>query len=424
MTEVSPIDNRYGSEEMRTIWTPQNRLESMVRAEVALMKAQADLNLIHHTIVYPPKPVRREEVEVLEKEYGHEVVALIAWLERETGYCYWHFGATSSDIVDTTNSVIMRQAGDIITQRQTEVLQILQDTARTYFDTPCLGRTHGQAAVPMTFGHKFTVFYSMMERSWNALADALTDACVAKMSGAVGNYAMIGGPEIERLVAAELYLKPAQFSTQIFPRDAMARVVTELGILSSVAEHIANEIRNLSRTEIGEVSEPSTRAGSSTMVQKHNPIKCEKVCGLARVVRGHVLAMLENVVSDHERDLRNSSVERVVLPEIFMLVDEQLGTLINVLKGLEVNTEVMDSNLGLGSDDTIFAEAVLLDEVRKGTMRMVAYKQIQAALDCDGGLWIYPSKRDEYAKKYLDGSMKLVEKMRNLGEVEPEVEEE
>lgn len=410
MTEISPIDNRYGSEEMREVWTQQNRLKQMVRAEVELMKAQADLRLIPYTTVYPPEPVIRAEVDYLESRYGHEIVALVAWLEKRTGYKYWHFGATSSDIVDTGMALQFQQAGNILNRRFADLIILTKEKAKKYADLSCLGRTHGQAAVPMTFGHKFAVWADVLSRTYFRLLNALNQVQVAKMSGAVGNYAIIGGPAVEEAVAYKLELSPSKYSTQIVPRDRLANLVCQLGIASSVAELIANELRNLSRYEISEVGEPWTeRAGSSTMVQKRNPIKLEKICGLARVVRGHVGTMLENIVTDNERDLRNSSVERVVIPEVFLLVDEQLRTLVSVLNGLEVYTEIMADNLTHGGD-SIFSEAVLAREIKNGEGRMESYEVLRTMLD-NGEFEVSEHDRSKFGKLYREASKGVVDRL-------------
>lgn len=411
MTEISPIDNRYGSEEMREVWTPQNRLDTMVQAEVALMKAQASLGgIIPYAEVHPPKPVIRAEVEFLESKYGHEIVALVAWLEKKTKYRFWHFGATSSDIVDTGMALQFKQAGGILNTRFADLIILAKEKAKRYADLPCLGRTHGQAAVPMTFGHKFAIWADILSRTHFRLINALSQVEIAKMSGAVGNYAIIGGPTVEELVAEELHLHPSKYSTQIVPRDRLANLVCQLGIASSVAELVANELRNLSRYEISEVGEPWTeRVGSSTMVQKRNPIKLEKICGLARVVRGHVGTMLENIVTDNERDLRNSSVERVVVPEVFLLVDEQLRTLVSVLKGLEVYTENMADNLVHGGD-SIFAEAVLAREIKDGQGRMESYEVLRTMLD-NGEFEVSEHDRSKFGRLYREASKGVVDRL-------------
>jgi adenylosuccinate lyase len=411
-TGTSPIDDRYGTDTMRCIWDGTGRCRTMGKVEYTLMLAQSGQKIIpRYTKPFPI--INVGPVRDLEKEYGHEVVGLVAWLEKETGYPYWHFGVTSSDIVDTAVSVQIREASDIIDNDLVHLMAAVQNTAKKYAETACLGRTHGQAAVPMTFGHKFAVFYSSLDRCRDAFADAVQEACVAKISGAVGNYAWTGGEYVERIVATLLSLRPARFSTQIFPRDAMARVVTEIGILSSVLENIANEVRNLSRTGIEEVFEPrNEKAGSSTMVQKRNPIKSEKVCGLARVIRGHVSAMLENIVSDHERDLRNSSVERMILPEIFLLLEEQLLTLGTVISGLQIDVNRMLKNLEV---DNIYAESLLIKSIRDGVKRMKAYEEIKSVIDNpNDALWVGKQKTG-YFNQYIDGSANVVKVMPELG---------
>lgn len=385
---VHPVDYRYGSSEMRHVFSREHRLELMLRVEAALAETHAELGNIPEWAAKAIsekatlKHVRLERVDEIEREIKHETMAVVKALAEVCGEAggYVHFGATSNDILDCTLAIQIKEAAEIIESRLVELLRELAQLAAVYKETICLGRTHGIAALPVTFGFKMAVFASEFKRHLIRLRDVVDRVCVGKMSGAVGTMAEFGekGPELQRKVMRKLGIKPAEISTQIVPRDLLAEFICYLGLLSSSLDKLANEIRNLQRTEIGEVEEPFERrqVGSSTMPHKRNPVSCEKVCGLARVVRGLVLAALENVVLEHERDLTNSSCERAIVPEACLLVDEQLRTMVRVLKGLVVHEDRMLRNL-LSVRDLIMSEAIMLEAVRRGADRQKMHEVIR-----------------------------------------------
>ncbi|RLG54670.1 MAG: adenylosuccinate lyase [Thermoproteota archaeon] len=386
---VHPVDYRYGSREMRRVFSREHRLELMLRVEAALAEAHAEIGNIPKWAARvisekaTPEHVKLERVDEIEREIKHETMAVVKALAEVCGKAggYVHFGATSNDILDCTLAIQLKEASKIIEGRLMELLRELARLAMEYRSTPCLGRTHGMAALPVTFGFKMAVFASEFKRHLSRLRDVTGRVCVGKMSGAVGTMAEFGenGLELQRRVMSKLGIKSAEISTQIVPRDLLAEFICYLGLLSSSLDKLANEVRNLQRTEVGEVEEPFERerqVGSSTMPHKRNPISCERVCGLARVLRGLVVAALENVVLEHERDLTNSSCERAVVPEACLLVDEQLRTMVRVLKGLVVHEDRMLRNL-LSAGDLIMAEAIMLEAVRRGADRQRMHEVVR-----------------------------------------------
>lgn len=371
---------------MRRIFSRESWLEKMLLVEATLVQAYADVGEIDRDVAdyiserASLKYVRLEDVNRYEKITDHEVMAVVKALSDACGQygAYIHLGATSADITDTVLALQLKEALEIVDENLRRLAEALIKKAIEHRDTICLGRTHGIAALPMPFGFKFAVWAAEVRRHRERLIQCLPRVCVGKMSGAIGTMAGLGSHalEVQSLVMKRLGLRAAEISTQIVPRDGLAELMVLLALISSSLEKIANEIRNLQRTEIREVEEPfveATQVGSSTMPHKRNPIKSEKVCGLARIIRGLATTALENIVLEHERDLTNSSCERSMVPEVFILLDEQLKTLIRVIEGLVVYPENMRKNLE-ATKGLVMSEAVMLAMARKGASRQWAHE--------------------------------------------------
>ncbi len=386
---IHPIEYRYGTAEMRKIWDRSEWLKRMMLVEAALLKALSEVGLA--PMEAPDKvyeliesgAVTIEEVNRWERVTDHEVMAVVKALAEASGVYggYIHVGATSNDITDTVLATQLRDSIAIIESKLRDLALTLADLSERYKDLVCLGRTHGVAALPITMGFKFAVYASEVIRHIDRLEEAKPRICVGKMSGAVGTMASFGnkGFQIQKRVLEIMKVYEPIIATQIVPRDGLAEFITLAAMISSTLDKIANEIRNLQRSEIGELEEPfkeDSQVGSSTMPHKRNPIKCEKVCGLARIVRSMALAALENIVLEHERDLTNSSCERVMIPEVCLLLDEQLKTMIDVLKGLKVYPENIKRNLE-SQKDLIMSEAIMIAMVSKGVDRQWAHEVIR-----------------------------------------------
>jgi len=329
------------------------------------------------------KHVKLSRLKQIEREIKHDVMALVRALAEACGSsgAYVHLGATSSDILDTAMALQLRDALDLIENRLNDLEAVLMENAEQYKETIMIGRTHGQHALPITLGFKFAVWIRETARHIKRLRECRERALVGKMSGAVGTQAGLGphAIRIQQLVMERLSVKPAQISTQIVQRDRHAELVCVLAIIASTLDKMATEIRELQRPEIGEVSEPFERerqVGSSTMPHKRNPITCERVSGLAKVMRSLVGPALENVPTWHERDLTQSSAERFIIPEACILTDYMLVLMKNVLKDLWVDEERMRRNLELTEGRTL-SEALMMALTMKGMDRQKAHELIR-----------------------------------------------
>jgi adenylosuccinate lyase len=329
------------------------------------------------------KYVKLERVAVIEKEIKHDIAALARALAEVCGQsgAYVHLGATSSDILDTATALQLKEAAAVIEQRLNKFEKVLLEKAEKHKRTLMMGRTHGQHALPTTLGFKFSVWMRENSRHIERLRECRERLLVGKMSGAVGTQAGLGksAMKIQELVMERLGIKPADISTQIIQRDRYAEFIALLALIASSLENFATEIRELQRPEIGELSEPFEKAkqvGSSTMPHKRNPITCEKVCGLAKVVRGLVIPELENVTTWHERDLTQSSAERFVIPESCILVDYMLVLMADIISGLGVDGERMKKNIGL-TQGRCMSEAVMIALTEKGMNRQEAHEHLR-----------------------------------------------
>ncbi|NJE48242.1 adenylosuccinate lyase [Thermococcus sp. 9N3] len=412
---VHPIDYRYGSEEMRRIWDEENKLQKLLDVEAALARAHAKLGNIPEESARviseraSTEWVKLERVKEIEAEIHHDIMAVVKALSEVCGEHgkYVHLGATSNDIIDTANALLIKESLELIERYLRELRDVLMKLAEEHRYTVCIGRTHGQHAVPTTYGMKFALWLDEVQRHLERLEELKKRVLVGKMRGAVGTAASFGGKalEIERLVMEDLGLKPALITNQLVPRDLYAELMMFLALVASTLDKIGLEIRNLQRTEILEVSEPfgKKQVGSSTMPHKRNPIRTEKVCGLARVLYSNVIPALLNNPLWHERDLTNSSVERVILPESFVLLDEMLRVTIRVLKGLEFFPENIERNLYL-TKNLIMAEPLMLKLAERGMGRQEAHELVrQLAMKAfeEGRDFLEVVKESEEVRKYL-----------------------
>jgi adenylosuccinate lyase len=370
---------------MSAIWSREAKYQRWLEVELAVCEAWAEEGVIPEE---DWKTIRARasfdlaRCDELEKETRHDLLAFVRNVSETVGMpaARWiHFGLTSYDVIDTALGMMMRDSCDILIASASSLDRQIVSLMTLHGQHPCIGRTHGIHAEPITFGHKLEGWSREIERSHSRLAASRVEVAVGKVSGAVGIHAHVS-PQMEARICNALGLEPDPASTQIVSRDRHAHLLSTLAVLAASLERIATELRNLQRTEILEVQEAfeSGQTGSSAMPHKRNPWNSETVCGLARVVRGNALAMLESVATWHERDLTNSSVERIVLPDTFHLVHFMLERLRHILSGLKVFPEAMQRNLRL-MGDLVFSEHLMLALVRAGMSREDAYKVAQRA---------------------------------------------
>ncbi|RLG95012.1 adenylosuccinate lyase [Candidatus Bathyarchaeota archaeon] len=387
---ILPIDTgRYGTPEMLRVFEEENYFQRLLDVEAALAWAHAQVGNISKEDaekiekMASTKYVKVSRIKEIEREIKHDIMSLVRAFAEVCGPsgAYIHLGATSYDIVDTAKALQFRDALDIIGKKLDDLELILLKQADKYKNTIMIGRTHGQHALPITFGLKLSVWMREISRHIQRLRECRKRLIVGKMSGAVGTQAGLGrhALKIQELVMKKLGLKAAEVSTQIIQRDRHAELVCVLAIIASTLDKFATEIRELQRTEIGEVFEPFKRerqVGSSTMPHKRNPELCERICGLAKVVRGLVIPALENIPTWHERDLTQSSSERFIIPEACILVDYMLHLMIGILSNLEVDEERMRKNIEL-TQGRIMSEALMLALTRKGMSRQEAHELVR-----------------------------------------------
>ena len=402
---------RYTRPEMGKIWTDENKFRKMLDIEILACEAFAEHGLIPREAV---KTIREKadfdvaRIKEIEDKTHHDVVAFIKNVSENVGEeaKYFHFGLTSSDVLDTALSVMMTEAMDILI-KDTESLQAaLKEKALKHKKTPMMGRSHGVHAEPLSFGLKMALFYKETERDIRRLRDAREAIAVGKISGSVGTFANVD-PFVEEYVCKKLGLKPAGVSSQVLQRDRHAQYLNAIAIIGTTLEKIALEIRGLQKTEIGEVQEffASGQTGSSSMPHKKNPIICERITGLARVLRGNATAALENVALWHERDISHSSVERIIVPDSTILLDYMLDKATRLISTLIVNEEKMLENIG-ATKGLIYSQRMMLELVKKGATRMEAYDIVQGlSLKAhEKGAELKKTALDsEEVKKYMSG---------------------
>lgn len=387
---VAAIDVRY-SGPMNRVFDEESRLAKWLQVEAALAWAQGRLGIIPKEAAAGigkranTKAVKLERVKKIEERIDHDLMAMVKALAEQCGKeagRYVHYGATSYDVEDTATALIFRDAVAQIEGRVRKLKGVLLEQATKHKATVCIGRTHGQHAVPTTYGMKFALWASEMQRHLERLEEAKKRILVGKMSGAVGTMATFGPKafEVQKLTMERLKLKPALVTTQVLQRDRHAEAIFILALIASSLEKMGKEIRNLQRTEIMEVAEPFGRkqVGSSTMPHKRNPHKSERICSLARNLRMDLQVALENIALEHERDLTNSANERVIFPEAFILSDYMLAQMEMIIEGLEFFPENIKRNLGM-SRGLVMAERLMIALTQKGMGRQAAHEFLREA---------------------------------------------
>ena len=387
---ILPIDTgRYGTPEMLKIFQEETRVQKLLDVEAALALAHAEVGNIPEkdakkiAAMASTKYVKVDRVKAIEKEIKHDVASLVRALAEVCGSsgAYVHLGATSYDIVDTANALQLKDALALIEERLANLKAILQKQADQHKGTVMIGRTHGQHALPITLGFKFAVWGYEVNRQIERLNECKKRVLVGKISGAVGTQAGLGehAEQIQELVMKRLGLRPAEISTQIVQRDRYAELVCVYSMVASSLENFATEIRELQRPEIGELSEAfeaNKQVGSSTMPHKQNPETCERISGLARIVRSLATPSLENMVTWHERDLTQSSAERFIFPESNILLDYMLSLMCDVVTNLRVDQQRMLQNLTL-TQGRAMSEAVMMALAKKGVNRQEAHEMLR-----------------------------------------------
>jgi adenylosuccinate lyase len=410
-----PLEFRYGRPEVRALFSRELRLRRALRVEAALAESEAELGIIPMeaakavaTAAAGPE-VTLAEVDRIEAELRHDVMAIVRALAAQSGVGgpWVHYGATSADITDTALALELQDAVRVLRADLTEVARTLTDLAHKHRATPELGRTHGQYAVPISFGYKMAVSAAEVVRHRRRLDELAPRLCVGKMAGAVGTGAGFGAKaaEIESAVMQRLGISADEAPTQIVGRDRIAEFTNWLALVAASAERLATEVRNLQRSEIAEVQEPfdeRRQVGSSTMAQKRNPVASENVTSLARLIRAFALPPLENMVQWHERDLANSANERIVLPHSIVLADDILRKLNDVYAGLRVDSERMADNLAQ-SGGSVMVENLMLALTARGVARSEAHEMLRSMSrdEQKGPSLATRTKADPVLKKYF-----------------------
>jgi len=373
---------RYSLPEISRIWQDEFKFKTMLEIELLLLEA------LYQQKKVPASALRRikkkakfnlDRINKIEAKTQHDVVAFITNVAQNIGVDakYLHLGLTSSDILDTTLGVQLKAASDILLADLDKLSYALAQKAKKYKDMVCIGRTHGVHAEPTTFGLKLALWYDETRRNIARLRQAREEVSLGKVSGAVGTYSNIE-PETELYICRKLGLKPVNIATQVIPRDVYAQYMATLAVIGASLEKFALEIRHLERTEVQEAEEPFGKGqkGSSAMPHKRNPVICERICGLARLLRGNAFCAMENVALWHERDISHSSVERIIMPDSTIALDYMLHKFIEVMEGLMVYPDNMLSNL-VKTRGLIFSQRVLLELMDKGLSRTRAYDLVQ-----------------------------------------------
>ena len=373
---------RYSRPEMAKIWEPENKFRKWLDVEIAACEAWASLGEIPGKslgIIKKKAKFDIARIDKIEKTVKHDVIAFLTSVAENVGpdSRYIHKGLTSSDILDTSLAILMREASDIIIHDIKELMSVLRTNAFKYRKISQIDRSHGVHAEPTTFGLKFALWYDEMNRNLRRIKAARGTISFGKLSGAVGTFSSVP-PFIERYVCKKLGLRPAPVSTQIIQRDRHAEFMNTLALIAASIEKVALEIRHLQRTEVLEAEEPfeEGQKGSSAMPHKRNPVGCENLCGLARIVRSNAMAAMENVALWHERDISHSSVERLIIPDSAILVDYMLTRITGILRGLHVYPEHMRENMDR-SYGLYCSQRVLLKLIEKGMSRESAYRLVQ-----------------------------------------------
>ncbi len=374
--------DRYTRPEMGNIWTLENRYKAWLDVEIAVCEAWAELGRVPAEsvkVIREKAAIDVDRILAIEETTRHDVIAFLTSLEEKIGpdARFIHLGCTSSDIVDTANALLFRQAGEILKADIRTLLETLEELARRYKGVLCMGRTHGIHAEPTSFGLKMAGFYAEFARHLKRVEAGLESVRVGKISGAVGTFAFVS-PELEAKAMLRLGLKADPHSTQIIQRDRYAHFFTALAVMAGGIERLCTELRHLQRTEVREVEEGFGKGqkGSSAMPHKKNPISAENMCGLSRLLRTNALAAMEDQALWHERDISHSSVERVIMPDSTILADYVLARLNRLLKGLVVRPEIMRENMER-SFGLYFSQRVLTALIARDLPRQKAYEAVQ-----------------------------------------------
>ncbi len=375
---------RYTLPKMGQIWQDEHRFRQMLEVELLVCEALTREGKIPKEALIKIKQharVNLNRIQEIEDKTRHDIIAFVTQVCENLGNYsrYFHLGLTSNDLLDTVLAINLRAAAKILIADLKKLITSSAKVAREHKRTVCVGRTHGIHAEPITFGLKLALFFDEMKRNLKRLEQAQEGISYGKISGAVGTYAHFG-PGIEAYVCKKLHLKPASISTQVIPRDRHAQFISCLALIGSSLERFALEIRHLQRSEVAEVLEPfvRTQKGSSAMPHKRNPILCERICGLARLLRSYAQAALENIALWHERDISHSSVERVIIPDSTILLDYMLQKLNWLVENLVVYPEKMSENLKMNRG-LIFSQRLLLSLMEKGISRTASYDLVQNA---------------------------------------------
>jgi len=372
---------RYSRPQMKRVWSDESKFAKWLEVEIAVCEAWAELDIIPREAVPKIKLARLnlKRMEEILKETRHDMTAFLGSVAESLGdeSRFIHLGLTSSDVIDTALSLQLVEATDILNQDIKELISVLAQKAIKHKYTAMIGRTHGVHAEPLSFGLKLALWIEEMKRNRQRLSEAKRAIAVGKISGAVGTYATLS-PKVEERACARLGLASAPVSSQILQRDRHAQFMTTLAIIASSLEKFATEIRGLQRTETREVEEPFGvgQTGSSAMPHKRNPELCERICGLARLVRGYALTSMENISLWHERDISHSSTERIILPDSCLALDYSLALFTSVMRRLQIYPQRMKRNIGL-TKGLIFSQRVMLALIDKGLSRQKAYELVQ-----------------------------------------------
>ncbi len=427
--------DRYTRPEMARIWSDENKYRQWLEVELAAAEALAATNDV------PPEAARAlrkhatfdlKRIQEIEREVKHDVIAFTTAVSEslaaagEAAASRWlHYGLTSNDVVDTAQALIVRSASEFILQGISDLAAVLKTRAFEFKDTVQIGRTHGMHAEPITFGLKLALWYDEVQRNLTRFSAAAEDMRIGKISGAVGTFGHIG-PQAEERICQRLGLRPAAIASQVVSRDRHAHYIATLALVAATLEKIALEIRHLQRTEVREVEEPFSEGqkGSSAMPHKRNPVTCEQICGLARVVRGNIQPAFEDIALWHERDISHSSVERVILPDTTTAVDYMLARTTWLIKGLRVSPQRMRQNLDL-TRGLVFSGQLLLDLSAAGMLREEAYRLVQGyAMKSweEGGDFRAATASDATIAKYLtpqalEDSFSVSRQLQNIDQI-------
>ena len=377
---------RYSREEMAKIWTREYRFKKWLEVEIAACEAQTEQGVITEKImeeIREKADFSLEEIDEEEAKTKHEVIAFLnsVFSRLSEDACrFVHYGLTSSDVMDTATHLQLKDANELLLEDINGLLKIIKRLVEKYKYTPIIGRSHGIHAEPTTFGLKLAIFYAEIKRSLKRFEGSVEEMRVGKLSGAVGNYSQLN-PKIEELVCEKIGLNQSEITNQVIQRDRYAYYISILGILAGSIEKLTTELRNLARTEIGEVQEQFSigQKGSSAMPHKKNPVALEQLTGLCRMVRSYTVPAMENITLWHERDISHSSTERIILPDVTILMDYILIKVTEILDNMDVFTEKMLENIHL-TNGLVFSQRLMMRLVNSGLTRQMAHTMVQGKI--------------------------------------------